>query len=103
MENVEERPTHSSITFPSVTMPSVTKGSISIDKIKEFFNFKPTPIKDAFKQSIQFYNDAYKMFPMHRKYIEKDFKKEVLKKNEKELAIFDDFIQNFENKVQKTE
>jgi hypothetical protein len=87
VENIDDCPSHS--------FPSVTKGQVSTDKIKRCLNFEFNSIEDAFKETIAFYNSAYRHYPKHRKEIEKDIKKEFLKKCTTEMSIFTDFIENF--------
>lgn len=74
--------------------PSVTKGAVSIDKIKTKLNFEPSPIKEAFSETIEFFNEAYIKYPKHRKSIENEIKKEVIK-NENDKLKFNEFILNF--------
>jgi len=88
VENIDDCPPHS--------FPSVTKGSVSTEKMGRcLLNFEFTSIEDAFKETIAFYNSAYRQYPKHRKEIEKDIKKEFLKKCTTEMSIFTDFIENF--------
>ncbi len=72
--------------------PSVTKGAVSIDKIKSKLKFEPFPLKEAFSETIQFFNEAYLKYPKHRQNIEKEIKKEL---NENDKIKFNEFIQYF--------
>ena len=90
VDNIDDSPPHS--------FPSVTKGSICSDKIKKLLNFEFTQIETAIKETIDFYNCAYCRYPKHRKEIEKDLIKDVLKKSTEEKIIFNNFIEKFTNK-----
>ena len=79
---------------PSHSFPSVTKGAVNTKKIKDRFNFEPTNIEEAFKETIDFYNNAYHKYPKHREIIEKELKKKVLKPSSDEKLKFKDFIKN---------
>ena len=81
---------------PSHSFPSVTKGWISIQKSKDFFGFVPTQVIEAFKATVEFYNDAYSKYPKHRRTIEKDVCSEVFKKkDDAEKSRFNAFVENF--------
>ncbi len=66
----------------SLGFPSVTKGPIDVSKFNKRFDFQPYDISDALRETIEFLNQAYAKFPRERLEIEKEVKKEYLKKND---------------------
>jgi hypothetical protein len=60
-------------------LPSVTKGPISTEKAKCAFHFKPYDLDQALRETIEFYNRSYKIFPKMRSLIEKDIRCGILK------------------------
>ena len=59
------------IVHPLDDYPSVTKGPVDVTKLKSLTKFEPYDLDEAMKESIDFYNQAYKKFPEERKKIEK--------------------------------
>jgi hypothetical protein len=77
-------------------MPSVTKGPLSIEKAVKLLDFKPCELKQMLKETVEFYNEAYKKFPRMRKIIEKDIRSGMLN-TEEERDRFDKFIYDITN------
>lgn len=64
--------------------PSVTRGGINISKaLSNQFNWKPTPLKQVVRETIQWYNDAYGHYPNERSYIVKRIRRTLLNNDEK--------------------
>lgn len=64
--------------------PSVTRGGVNISKVlAEPFHWRPTAIRQVVRETIQWYNDAYGMFPDARAEIIKRFRRNLLKNDEK--------------------
>lgn len=72
--------------------PSVTKGASTAKKLEKMLGFKPTDIRIAFKETVDFYNDAYLEFPTERRDIEKSLKKVFFKRTD--CSRFDEFIRD---------
>ncbi|CAF3420315.1 unnamed protein product [Rotaria socialis] len=69
--------------------PSVTRGGINISKaLSNEFNWKPTPIKQVVRETIQWYNDAYGLYPNDRSDIVKRIRRTLLKNNESAYGKF---------------
>ncbi|CAF0818450.1 unnamed protein product [Brachionus calyciflorus] len=74
--------------------PSVTKGPVSTEKVKQILGFEPSNLNETFKESVEFYKDAYEKFESDRRIIEKELKNEWIKsKNEQEK--FKNFINSY--------
>ena len=84
------------ILHPMDDYPSVTKGPVDLTKLKAMTKFEPYNLDEAMKESIEFYNRAYKKFPEERKRIEKLIRKRYFgqKRPEKlyKLEDFENFI-----------
>lgn len=74
--------------------PSVTKAPIDTSKFKSFFNFKFTKIEDAIRETVIFYNLAYKMFPNERRRTAKELVEDNFD-DEKEGDEFREIIRNY--------
>jgi len=69
--------------------PSVTRGGINISKaLSNQFNWKPTPLKQVVRETIQWYNDAYGYYPNQRSYIIKQIRRTLLKNDENTYGKF---------------
>jgi hypothetical protein len=69
--------------------PSVTRGGINISKaLSDQFNWKPTPLKQVVRETIQWYNDAYGQYPNERSYIVKRIRRSLLNNDEKAYGKF---------------
>ena len=63
--------------------PSVTRGGINISKaLSDLFNWKPIPLKQVVRETIQWYNDAYGYYPNERSYIVKRIRRTLLNNDE---------------------
>ena len=63
--------------------PSVTRGGLNISKASaDQFNWKPTPIKQVVRETIQWYNNAYGQYPNERADIVKRIRRTLLKNDE---------------------
>ena len=60
-------------------------------------SFGPTLLKDAFQQTVQFYDQAYAKFPSERKAIEKCVRKDLLKDCDE--IMFKNFIEQKKNQI----
>ncbi|CAF2325997.1 unnamed protein product [Rotaria sp. Silwood2] len=69
--------------------PSVTRGGINISKaLSNEFNWKPTPIKQVIRETIQWYNDAYGRYPNERSYTIKRIRRTLLNNDENAYGKF---------------
>jgi len=69
--------------------PSVTRGGLNISKaLSSQFNWRPTPIKQVVRETIQWYNDAYGQYPNERSYIVKQIRRTLLKNDENAYGKF---------------
>lgn len=69
--------------------PSVTRGGMNISKaLSNEFHWKPTPIKQVVRETIQWYNDAYGLYPDERSDIIKRIRQALLQKDEKAYGKF---------------
>lgn len=75
----------------SLAFPSVTKGPIDVSKFNKRFGFRPYDINNAFRETVEFLNQAYVKFPKERLEIEKEVKKEYFKKRN-DVDKFSSFI-----------
>ncbi|CAF1178275.1 unnamed protein product, partial [Didymodactylos carnosus] len=62
--------------------PSVTRGPIDTRKAVTKFNWNPTPIKETVREIVQFYNNAYSLFPNERYDIVRKIRKTILSNDE---------------------
>jgi hypothetical protein len=78
------------------SFPSVSKGPVNIEKIKSLLNFNATNVDQAFRETIEFYDNAFKFYSNERKLIVKEIRKCFLNKRAHEnfeyLLKFDDFL-----------
>ncbi|CAF0869886.1 unnamed protein product [Adineta steineri] len=69
--------------------PSVTRGGINISKaLSDQFNWKPTPLKQVVRETIQWYNDAYEHYPNERSTIVKRIRRTLLNNDENAYGKF---------------
>ncbi|CAF1260799.1 unnamed protein product [Adineta steineri] len=69
--------------------PSVTRGGINISKaLSNQFNWKPTPLKQVVRETIQWYNDAYEHYPNERSTIVKRIRRTLLNNDENAYGKF---------------
>ncbi|CAF3920133.1 unnamed protein product [Adineta steineri] len=69
--------------------PSVTRGGINISKaLSNQFNWKPTPLKQVVRETIQWYNDAYEHYPNERSAIVKRIRRTLLNNDENAYGKF---------------
>lgn len=69
--------------------PSVTRGGINISKaLSNQFNWKPTPLRQVVRETIQWYNDAYGHYPNERSYIVKRIRRTLLNNDENAYGKF---------------
>ncbi|UJR33385.1 hypothetical protein I4U23_020833 [Adineta vaga] len=63
--------------------PSVTRGGLDISKaLSNQYNWKPTPLKQVVRETIQWYNDAYGHYPNERSHMIKKIRRSLLKNDE---------------------
>ncbi len=69
--------------------PSVTRGGLNISKaLSNQFNWRPTPLKQVIRETIQWYNDAYGHYPNERSYIVKRIRRTLLNDDENAYGKF---------------
>ena len=69
--------------------PSVTRGGLNISKASsDQFNWRPTPIKQVIRETIQWYNEAYGHYPDERADIVKRIRRTLLKNDENSYGKF---------------
>ncbi|CAF0896663.1 unnamed protein product [Adineta steineri] len=69
--------------------PSVTRGGINISKaLSNQFNWKPTPLKQVVRETIQWYNDAYEHYPNERSTMVKRIRRTLLNNDENAYGKF---------------
>lgn len=69
--------------------PSVTRGGLNISKaLSNQFNWRPTPIKQVVRETIQWYNNAYGEYPNERSYTIKEIRRTLLNNDEKAYGKF---------------
>jgi hypothetical protein len=69
--------------------PSVTRGGLNISKaLSNQFNWRPTPLKQVVRETIQWYNDAYGNYPNERSNIVKRIRRTLLNNDENTYGKF---------------
>lgn len=69
--------------------PSVTRGGIDISKaLASPFHWKPTPLKQVVRETVQWYNDAYGRYPDERKEMVQQVRRTLLKSDERTYGTF---------------
>ncbi|CAF1485237.1 unnamed protein product [Adineta ricciae] len=63
--------------------PSVTRGGLNISKASSTqYSWKPTPLKQVVRETVQWYNDAYGLYPNERSHMIKRIRRSLLKDDE---------------------
>lgn len=84
-------PIENNVRYIYEPFPSVTKGPVSTDKAKKILGFKPSDLKESFKECVEFYQNSYDKYASERRAIEKELKNEWIK-DSVEQEIFKIFI-----------
>jgi len=66
--------------------PTVFSGNIDISKAKKMLGFRPTPADDAFKATLEWYEDAFVKFPSNRDSILTDMFQTVIPKENRDAV-----------------
>ena len=63
--------------------PSVTRGGLNISKASSAqYNWKATPLKQVVRETVQWYNDAYGLYPNERSHMVKRIRRSLFKDDE---------------------
>jgi len=85
VDSVDVKPVPADESF--AVYPSVRRGPVDITRAKEVLKFKPTPIKEVLKKTVEWYEEVFEKDETLREYMLEEFIADVLLDSEEEDAI----------------